>query len=1585
MGFEAEVGIDVAKLVRGAKQGAGAVADLNESVGGLDKNLDRAERHLAAAGAALEQFSQSGKAAAASATQQASSIRKLVQAYNDLGKAQGPQAGRGLVGQQNPLLQQRISAIKAEEQYERDFSKMLAQEYQERENRKAQIARDGAIAQQQIQEAARARELADLRRDIERRSALSTQNLISQVNSQSLGKNLGADLLASMRGTAEYTDLIDRSVQGLANQRYALYDVATTFGLISTATLGAATAATVLGGKYDQAFASVARTTQATGSDLQNLRNELIAITTELPTSFEDVTGIATLGAQMDIAQENLAGFTETVSMFASTTDVSVDRAAMGFGRLAQLTKTPQAEISNLGSAIYEVGVNSVATEGEILSVAEQIATAGNLAGFSVQQIVALSGSLASLGVAPEQSRGAIMRIFGDITAAVGEGGEAVAAFAQTAGMANDEFAALWQNDPQAAFSAYLDGLSKMDKALVDVTLKQQGFINVRDRNVITRLANNMDVYTQALSDSARAYSENTALTEGAAIANDNLIDNLTRLGNVLKAIIAEGSQSQFLNGVVKAFANFLDIILQFVQTPVGKALATITTGLAVLVGGVAAVVAGLSLGRATMLAMITAMEQTARSGARATLSTRALALELIRMGGAGPAAAAGLNAVSGAATTSGSRLQVMSAQARAASGAMISTGTAARTAGALIKGALAATGIGLAIVGVTTALETFSTAMKSAEEQAASYLETMGNTSASGLAEAISKDTAAAQEGGRVYREYTAWVGGAGARNEDLADSIRVAAGAQSEAADATAATNTELSNQTRVLGEASNAWLANALASDENIQKLWEQKDLLNALGFDMKTFVERTMAAPGGGSAYFKELLTDMAAAGGYTEEFGRKANVTREQFITMTNDLQTALDAYQVTVDSTLTKEEVRTQVLEALGVESDEAAASTENLGNKMSELATASLDSINGVVAVQNAVNDLGASLGENGNSFDAFTEGGRENLQALSGVISAMADQAGDDSMLLAQNLGGLVGQLQQYGVDTGNELSFVGDMLNQLVGNQWGLDFNSAPARADIQAFINDAIRAIQVRATLERAAAAARAATMTNPILKAANAATATATGAVYQGQINALKNFQSSIGSSNSAVQGLGKSMQQGFGRGAKAADRAAKGTKGIGDNAKKAQQEVRTLTDYASDLESVWKRAFDIRFGPAQAADDTANALQKMRDEIESNNRALADARLRVQELNAELSSLRADNQTLGYQLQVAIEYGDELRAAEIRAKMAENNAELAKTEQDKTKAQQEANKAQDALNLSLTGNTQGARDNREAVLALLQSYQGQINALASSGMSTDQLKRKTDELRAEFIRQLTQMGYNRAEVGQYAVAFDYLTAAINRVPRNITVAANTNPAQQALNEFVARNNGRTINMRANVSAPSSIGGGAYNASGINVGSGGIKTPNIAVRDPLQLNGGYAPGWKPGSYAKGGPIMGSYASGGRVPGVTPTNRNVDNVLAKGPNGMLAIQSGEYVVRSKAVDMYGLPFMNALNNMQISPMAFGGPVSGGGSGTAGIQLVELLPNQLAQIARMVSTQVYLDGKSITEATAQGNAQATTRGRG
>lgn len=359
----------------------------------------------------------------------------------------------------------------------------------------------------------------------------------------------------------------------------------------------------------------------------------------------------------------------------------------------------------------------------------------------------------------------------------------------------------------------------------------------------------------------------------------------------------------------------------------------------------------------------------------------------------------------------------------------------------------------------------------------------------------------------------------------------------------------------------------------------------------------------------------------------------------------------------------------------------------------------------------------------------------------------------------------------------------------------------------------------------------------------------------------------------------------------------------------GDSAADAAKEVRTLIDYASDLAEVWGRAFEIRFSGQQTMDEITSGFTAIRDRLE-------EARKSMRDLRNDIRGLQSDISIQEYYLSIAIEYGDTKRAQAIEAELAKKRAELA----DKT---QDLEEAQDKASTSLNGNSKGAIENRKSLLDLVAAYQSHLQALAASGMSQAELDRETARLKQQFIQQATQLGYNRAELGRYARAFDDVRVAISKIPRNVTVTANTNPAIQAFNEWSARANSAMASVQKGVQNTRNMIGGGIS---IPVSSGGafavseqmrilgFATQVVAMAKMMQTYANAGNLAMAGSYAtqlaylRAKIVSGGWAQGG----YTGAGGKYE------PAGI--VHRGEYVIPKRDVNQAtGMPYADALGRL------------------------------------------------------------------
>lgn len=286
---------------------------------------------------------------------------------------------------------------------------------------------------------------------------------------------------------------------GLTTTRYALQNAAggaKSFGIAMTL---AAVGLTALGAIGQRQITNVVRTTADLSKGpaelakvTHQIQSEFNALAETLPISYTELTNIGTAAGQLGIKSQNIASFTKTVAQFSATTNVSTDAAATAFGRLDAIVPDVQHNYQGLADSILNVGVNSVATESQIIGITTQISSVAAQAKLGYKDIIGLSGALASIGVAPELSRGTITRVFGDITRAVSEGGNTLTKFGQLTGQTGEQFAKEWQSNPKQALLDFMKGLQESGSN-GEAALRSLGITSVRDVPLLLRLANASD------------------------------------------------------------------------------------------------------------------------------------------------------------------------------------------------------------------------------------------------------------------------------------------------------------------------------------------------------------------------------------------------------------------------------------------------------------------------------------------------------------------------------------------------------------------------------------------------------------------------------------------------------------------------------------------------------------------------------------------------------------------------------------------------------------------------------------------------------------------------------------------------------------------------------------------------------------------------------------------------------------------------------------------------------------------------------------------------------------------------------------
>jgi len=628
------------------------------------------------------------------------------------------------------------------------------------------------------------------------------------------------------RATQAAIDASQRHEVSLNTTRYALYQVAAAYRQMAMAAGQAVVSVVKTAIAFEASFAQVARTTglgaavrdgsQEAVAELAVLRQSLVGLSRDIPVAFDALTTIASLGAQLGIASADVAQFTEVVAKFSAISNVSAEQSATYFGRLQNILDVPTAKFQNLASAVTQLGVNSVATESEILAVATQIGAMANNAGFSAQYVVGLATALASVRVQPELARGTTTRVFQNISRAASEGGDALNAYAKVLGITAEAAAALWESNPEQFFSGLINGLGKANEAGQNLTpiLDELGIKGARDVPVITRLANSYKLLGTYTEDAYSSFAAGTYLDVSFETIADKTQAALTKMAGSFAALQDSIGVSflkpikwvaDALNNLFTWLSNLPDVLTASTVGIVAAAAVLFAFRAAVALAGAAiyafsAAAKGLgveSLRAGNILRVLVREHGAAAVAARANAAATAQAAA---------AQAALVAAATPAAVAEGALATTLAVEAETAAAATVATGGAVVATAAIPPVAIASTGalaglasgfralavaigpLGWALLGIG-ALVGIIAGLSNSEDEAAIAAEKLKqeqialNTAwqqsglgADALAKAIQSDTQAykdagyqATEANGVYKVFSRTI-------TELADGSRVA-----------------------------------------------------------------------------------------------------------------------------------------------------------------------------------------------------------------------------------------------------------------------------------------------------------------------------------------------------------------------------------------------------------------------------------------------------------------------------------------------------------------------------------------------------------------------------------------------------------------------------------------------------------------------------------------------------------------------------------------------------------------------------------------------------------------------------------------
>jgi len=845
--------------------------------------------------------------------------------------------------------------------------------------------------------------------------------------------------------------------QAIENVRYAARDTAVYYGTI-TAGLGTlVSAATQAGIAQERAFADVKRTAQGTTQDLAELRKAYTDLSTQkVVTPFADLAKIGTLGAQMNIPTKDLKDFTTAVAEFSTVTEMDVEAATTAFGRFGQMMGGLQESSKGAGDGykilanqVADLGAKSVATEPEIANMMVSIAAQGKSAGFTQNQILALSSTLSSLAIPKEWARGSLQRIFNSINAAAAEGGDAMHTYARAVGVTDAEFQKLWRDDPNKVFQGILQNLAGIgDKVQKAQTIKDLGFKNVRDVELLSRMSNSVGLYVEQLEEAERASKNTSFIDDSMSIITDTMSAKLQQFQNALQNAGAAMNSSFMVpmkaivtvaTLAVNAFAKLPAPIQAFIGalTAVGVARAAMVATKAALVSMSATYIqmqtrVMQATGQQTLSwGVVWQAVKQAQAGVVAYDGSLAA-----NTGTANAAAAANQrlaasdSAVAVAAGKAAAAKEAQAAASAVSTGAQVAAG-AGQAVGALSKLSAVGSGLmamfggpwGLIITGAITAASVAATylgdSFMGASEKAENLKAAVGGSSA--ILKALAEDTKEVGSGAQTsFAELNATIQQNGQTLTSNGEALGYYVDKSGQVVQTTHAQAEAFGYSTLKIGEHTQALISDAIQGSDSFKNM--SKDVKQALvdmGFSYAEYIKlaTTSKAEGGGKdaadAYVDGYIAQLEARKNEmiakldpeSPSYATKRADIASQFegqISALNEVKSQTEGVGGAMRDALNDAQLFGQEMTEAGDSSEEASfkigdAKNEfkDLGEVLRSVLDEMFSSTDAAAALDSALQQVYESMQTNGTSMDPNSAEGQANIAAIENYFQAMGNAA--------------------------------------------------------------------------------------------------------------------------------------------------------------------------------------------------------------------------------------------------------------------------------------------------------------------------------------------------------------------------------------------------------------------------------------------------------------------------------------------------------------------------------------------------------------------------------------------------------------
>ena len=248
-------------------------------------------------------------------------------------------------------------------------------------------------------------------------------------------------------------------------------------GRLKTAAVGTAIAAAPIAlavkeaMSYESVMADVRKTVDFdTPEGFNQMKQDILAMSQQLPMSAEGIAKIVAAGGQAGIASKDLKQFAEGAVKMGIAFDISADEAGMMMAQWRTAFGMNQDQVTTLADQINYLSNTTSAGSGPISDIVTRIGPLASTAGLSAGQVAALGASIAGTGTPSEIAATGIKNMMLALTAGSAATKAQAGAF-EKLGLNATDMADRMQTDAQGAIIDVLQRIRELPEAEQSATM----------------------------------------------------------------------------------------------------------------------------------------------------------------------------------------------------------------------------------------------------------------------------------------------------------------------------------------------------------------------------------------------------------------------------------------------------------------------------------------------------------------------------------------------------------------------------------------------------------------------------------------------------------------------------------------------------------------------------------------------------------------------------------------------------------------------------------------------------------------------------------------------------------------------------------------------------------------------------------------------------------------------------------------------------------------------------------------------------------------------------------------------------------